>query len=157
MQPLYEFTAVLVIRHPTIDPSRLTQEFRRTPVYSWRAGDSRENVHSEDGADKYRESYWVTSLQPLPLSQLEHFGMSFSAPELRASLEYILWLGALILKGRHELWKRLQAEGASAEILVALVNQDRVNMKLPSDLLGVMANLGLSVSFDVQAYARVAA
>jgi hypothetical protein len=157
MLPRYEFTAVLVIRHPNIDPAQLTKEFGRAPEYSWRAGDARAAGRADDADGTYRESYWVTKIEAPSFPRLEQSGISFATPVTLTSLESILWLGAMILKRRHDLWRRLQMEGATAEILLALVNRERFNLKLPTDLLAMMANLGLSVSVDVQASAQAAA
>jgi hypothetical protein len=80
-----------------------------------------------------------------------------SLPSIELSLGEVLGFATLILKRRQQFWGRLMKEGAKAEFLVALANRDRINLKLDSDLLGMMASLGISVAVDVQSYARAAA
>jgi hypothetical protein len=149
----YEFTAVLAIRHPNVDPGVLTKELGLGPQYSWRAGDPRTE---EGGLGSYRESYWAANLYPRSAPPLEALGMSlFGVPVM--PVEGALMLGILLLKRRHDFWKRLQSEGATGEILVAFSNREGVSFKLRSDLLSMVADLGLSVSLDVQPSIEAAA
>jgi hypothetical protein len=155
MQSRYELTAVLVIRHPTVDPALLTKEFGRTPQYCWQAGDIRNEAQADEAESRYRESYWVVKLDPSALPRPEDFGTP--AGSAVASLEGALMFGALVLKRRPDLWTRLRSEGARAEIFVALANREDFTLKLPAELLSMMAGLGLSVSVDVEAYSQAAA
>lgn len=149
----YEFTAVLVIRHPNADPGVLTKEFGLGPQYSWRAGDPRSEA---GGRGTYRESYWAASLYPRSAPPFEALGMSLSGVPVMP-VEGALMLGILLLKRRHGFWKRLQSEGATGEILVALSNREEFGFKLRSDLLSMIVDLGLSVSLDVQPSIEAAA
>jgi hypothetical protein len=164
MHPYHELTIVLAIRHPGIDPEVLTREFGLEPRYSWRAGDSRPPVGEPPHGDgRYRESYWAAELypspDPFPARTFDAIFRTFpmSLPSIELSLGEVLGFATLILKRRQQFWGRLMKEGAKAEFLVALANRDRINLKLDSDLLGMMASLGISVAVDVQSYARAAA
>jgi hypothetical protein len=164
MQPYYELSIVLAIRHPSIDPEVLTREFGLEPRYSWRAGDPRPSGGAPPHGDgRYRQSYWAAELypcpDPFPARTFDAIFRAFpmSLPRIELSLGEVLGLATLMLKRRKQFWGRLMKEGASAEFLVALANRDRINLKLDSDLLGTMASLGLSVAVDVQSYAKAAA
>jgi hypothetical protein len=156
MQPRYEFTASLKIRHPNIDPTVLTRELGLVPQYSWRAGDVRSSGVEGDAHGKYRESCWVASVDPPYLRWFEWPGApSFDAFKL--PLEGALMLGTLVLKRRHDFWRQLQKEGATAEFLIVLASRERFSLDLPSDLLLMMATVGLSVSVDIQPWMQAAA
>ena len=66
-------------------------------------------------------------------------------------------IAASIVKRRLELWERLKSEGATAEFLIAVASCDRVDLKLPADLLAILGGLGLSVSFQLDSIVRAAA
>lgn len=163
MVPTEEFTVMLIMRHPNADPELLTRELGLSPEYSWRAGDSRKPESGGEASGKYRETYWAARIypypQPCPVPAFETLLDAFGMPVETASmpLESVLSIGTLILKRRRDLWERLQAEGASAEFLIALASCDRVDLKLPADLLSAMGSLGLSMSFLVESQIRAAA
>lgn len=168
MHPTYEFTGVLIIRHPNVDPAVLTQELGLTAEYSWRAGDSRPADSGSASGGVYRESYWAAKFHPYPGSSpgptldalFEAFGLpTVGTPVVVQALplESALALGTLILTRRRKFWERLRSEGASAEFLISLASTDRVNLKLPADLLATMASLGVSMCVDMASCVRAAA
>jgi len=154
MQPTQEFNVMLIIRHPHVDPDLLTRELGLEPEYSWRAGDSRAAEAGSASRGTYRETYWATRIYPYVESCLVPPSLAVDAP---MPLESVLAIAASILKRRQELWERLKREGATAEFLIAVASCDRVDLKLPADLLAILGGLGLSVSFQLDSIARAAA
>lgn len=163
MQRNAEFTALLIIRHPNADPAVLTQELGLEPEYSWRAGDPRDSETGAEAGGTYRESYWAARFypypEPSPFPTFEAMFEAFGTPAvtLPMPLESVLAVGTFILKRRRDFWQRLKSEGGSAEFLVSLASHDSVNLRLPADLLGTMASLGLSLSVDVECRVPVSA
>ena len=59
----YEFTVSLRIRHPSIEPSRITEALGIEPQHTWKAGEPRGDPGS---VGVYRESYWMGRLMDEP-------------------------------------------------------------------------------------------
>lgn len=78
-------------------------------------------------------------------------------PGFAVPLESTLMLGVWLLKRRETLWKRIRAEGATAQFLVVLSGGERLGLDLSCELLSMMAALGLSLSIDVQTDLQAAA
>lgn len=152
----YEFTSFLKIRHPDIDPQTLTDELGIVPEHCWKAGERRAVRGDSRAAGTDRESYWVGQTYPesywvaqLPLADY--------IPQICTPISGTLMLGALLLERHKTFWRQLQAEGATATLLVSVDNREAFNLELPRDLLVMMAGLGLSVSFDIQSEQQAAA
>src|SRR2546430_16547983 len=62
----YEFTISLRIRHPSIEPSTITQTLGFEPQHTWKAGDPRRIPAGEAREGASRESYWMGRLMPGP-------------------------------------------------------------------------------------------
>ena len=81
-------------------------------------------------------------------------------PEVKrsyASVEGTLMFGALLLGRRKNFWTQLQAEGASAELIVLLGASRLSRFELPRDLLSLLSKLGLSVSIELRDVSEAAA
>lgn len=127
-----DFTVLLKIRHPSIDPALLTSALGVDPEYSWKAGEVKDD--SETGATR-RESYWVAEVAQ-------------SVSVEYATLEGALMLAALLLERRKDFWAKLRAEGANAQLILLLGGSVPSRFELSPELLSMLSKLGLSVSLD---------
>ena len=134
----YEFTVSLRLRHPAIDPSKITQTLGIEPQHTWKAGDPRRAPAGEalDGA--YRESYWMGRLMDEP--QLS---------SARLSVESVLRQTLAQLRRSHAFLEQLHAEGGVAELDVSLYARDAFRLELSDETLGLLGRLGLAVALDV--------
>jgi hypothetical protein len=134
----YEFTISLRIRHPTVDPDRITKALGIEPQHTWKAGDPRRDPGGEELEGDYRESYWM--------------GRLMDAPQLssgRLSVETVLQRTLDQLRRSHEFLDELNTNGGVAELQVSLYARENFRLELPADSLALLSRLRVSVVLDV--------
>lgn len=134
----YEFTISLRIRHPTVDPDRITKALGIEPQHTWKAGDPRRDPGGEELEGDYRESYWM--------------GRLMDAPQLssgRLSVESVLQRTLDQLRRSHEFLDDLNTDGGVAELQVSLYARENFRLELPADSLALLSRLRVSVVLDV--------
>jgi hypothetical protein len=134
----YEFTLSLRLRHPGIDPSRITRTLGIEPQHTWKAGDPRRGLSGEALEGIYRESYWMGRLMDEPQLSSE-----------RLSVESVLIEKLAILRRSHDFLEQLHAEGGVAELHVSLYAREDFRLELSDQSLGLLGRLGLAVALDV--------
>ncbi len=55
------YSISLMIKHPSLDPARVSQELGIAPKHSWAAGEPRKTPAGTPLPGRYPNSYWVTS------------------------------------------------------------------------------------------------
>jgi Domain of unknown function (DUF4279) len=134
----YEFTVSLRLRHPAIDPSRITQTLGIEPQHTWKAGDPRRDPAGGALEGVYRESYWMGRLMDEP--QLS---------SARLSLESVLLQKLAHLRRSHDFLEQLHAEGGVAELHVSLYVREAFLLELSEESLGCLGRLGLALALEV--------
>ena len=133
----FDYTVSLRIRHPSIDPTKLTTMLGFAPQYSWRAGDRKPEVSSESGSPTYRETYWLGRL-PSPGADI---------PDL--PFENAIMLAVLHIQRIDESWNELVATGGSAHIIVEIFGGRDLTLDLSPGTLAMLARFGVAISVDV--------
>jgi Domain of unknown function (DUF4279) len=136
----YEFTVSLRLRHPAVDPSRITQTLGMEPQHTWKAGDPRRDPAGGALPGIHRESYWMGRLMDEP--QLS---------SARLSVESVLLQKLTQLRRSHDFLEQLHAEGGVAELHVSLYAREDFRLELSEQSLGLLGRLGLAVTLDVHA------
>jgi hypothetical protein len=134
----YEFTVSLRLRHPVIDPSRITQTLGIEPQHTWKAGDARRDPTGGALEGVHRESYWMGRLMDEP--QLS---------SARLSVESVLLQTLAHLRRSQDFLEQLHAEGGVAELHVSLYAREDFRLELSEESLGLLGRLGLAVALDV--------
>ena len=134
----YEFTLSLRLRHPAIDPSRITQTLGIEPQHTWKAGDPRRDPTGGALEGVYRESYWMGRLMDEP--QLS---------SARLSVESVLLEKLATLRRSQDFLEQLHAEGGVAELHVSLYAREDFRLELSDQSLGLLGRLRLAVALDV--------
>ena len=134
----YEFTVSLRLRHPAIDPSKITRTLSIAPQHTWKAGDPRRDPAGGALEGAYRESYWMGRLVDEP--QLS---------SARLSVESVLLQTLAHLRRSYAFLEQLHADGGVAELHVSLYAREAFRLELPEELLGLLSRLGLAVALDV--------
>jgi Domain of unknown function (DUF4279) len=134
----YEFTLSLRLRHPAIDPSRITQTLGLEPQHTWRSGDPRRDPAGGALEGVYRESYWMGRLMDEP--QLS---------STRLSVESVLLRTLTHLRRSHDFLEQLHADGGIAELHVSLYAREDFQLQLSAQSLALLGRLGLAVALDV--------
>lgn len=135
----YEFTVSLRLRHPAIDPSRITQTLGIEPQHTWKAGDPRRDPAGGALEGAYRESYWM--------------GRLMDEPQLSSgllSVESVLVQNLSHLRRSHAFLEQFKAEGGVAELYVSLYAREAFRLELSDESLGLLGRLGLAVALEVQ-------
>jgi Domain of unknown function (DUF4279) len=134
----YEFTISLHIRHPTIDPCRITEMLGIDPQHTWQAGGPRRGPTGEDLEGVYRESYWTARLMEEP--QLTSEGVS---------VESVLMQTASLLHRSHDFLEQLNTDGGVAELHVSLFARGDFRLDLLAESLALFGRLRLAIVLDV--------
>jgi len=134
----YEFTITLRIRHPDIDPARITDRLGIEPQAVWRKGDARLGADGKPLQGTHRESYWTGRLMPTPQLSAEY-------SSVEAELHKILNQ----LRKSQEFFLELRSDGAICELHVSLFARQEFRVDLSSSSLGLLGRLGLAVALEV--------
>jgi hypothetical protein len=134
----YEFTLSLRIRHPGVDPSRITQALAIEPQHTWKAGDRRRGPAGEELEGVYRETYWMARLMEEP--QLS---------SSRVSVESVLLQTLAQLRRAESFLRQLDTDGGLAELYVSLFAREDFRLELTAQTLALLGRLGLAVALDV--------
>jgi hypothetical protein len=126
----------LRVRHPTLDPAKLTETLHLEPLHSWRAGEPRRSLTGAALGGEHRDSYWSA---PLP-------GQAVGA----AAFPLEMFLGQqLVQLGRHrEFFARLQTESAQISLLVEVSPVENGVLTLSADTSRKLADLNIEVEFQ---------
>ena len=133
----YEFTITLRIRHPDIDPARITAALGIDPQASWKKGDSRISPEGDPLQGARGESYWTGRLMPTP-----ELSSEFSSVE--AELLKIL----AQLRKSNEFLLELRSDGAISELHVSLFSRQEFRLDLSPSTLELLGRLGLAVALE---------
>lgn len=134
----YEFTIALRIRHPTMDPARITESLALLPQHTWKAGDPRRDQQGDAIDGVFRESYWM--------------GRLMEQPQLASGLvcvESVLNDVLLHLRRAQFFLERLHTEGGSTEIQVSLFPRASFRLEWPSSLIAGFSRIRAAVVLDV--------
>jgi hypothetical protein len=134
----YEFTISLRIRHPSIDPARITRTLGMEPQHTWQAGAPRRGPGGEALEGVHRESYWMGRLMEEP--QLALVGVS---------VESVLLQTLAHLRRTQSFLEQLHVEGGAAELHVSLFARTDFRLDLSTQSLALLSRLGLAVALDV--------
>jgi Domain of unknown function (DUF4279) len=134
----YEFTITLAIRHPDIDPARITAELGIEPLAAWRKGEPRAGPEGEPLQGAYRDSYWTGRMMPNPQ-------LSSAYSSVEAELLKIL----AHLRKSQEFLLALRADRAITELHVSLFARQEFRLDLSPSTLEPLGRLGLAIALEV--------
>ena len=134
----YEFTVSLRIRHPTIDPVKITTTLGIQPQHAWRAGEPRCDAAGAELGGAHHDSYWM--------------GRLMEEPQLSSncvSLEGVILKTLTQLRVAQSFLQQLNAEGGVAELLVSLYARNDFRLDLPPDSLTLLGRMHLGLAVDI--------
>jgi hypothetical protein len=151
------FQLSLRIRHPSIDPTDLSREFKIEAEHSYRAGDPRPTRSGIAPASVHAESYWLGTLNPAKwppdISFPEHPRLQIAAEHLRAtatnSLGWALSLSTTRFFHLHAaLLRRIRSEGGQISLLVTL-SAEVGSFSLLPEVSRAFGDFGVTVEFEL--------
>ena len=134
----YEFTISLCVRHPTIDPSVITQSFGIEPQHTWKAGDSRRGPAGEELDGVYHQTYWTGRLMDEPQLSSE-----------RTTVESVLLQTLAQLRRSYDFLQQLCTEGGVAELVISLFSRGVFRLDLSPETSALLGRLQLTLALDV--------
>jgi len=159
------FEISLRIRHPSMDPDRISRELRLQPEHCFKAGEPRESSSGSPLTCVHAESYWLASLESITAAT-SSLSSGITAiggiSEERARVAREKWHAAsqmsltaaldaaiiAFLRPHAEFIRGLQTEGGQMSLLIELSTNALNGFTLSSQFTRVMSDLGISVEFD---------
>ncbi len=142
----YEFTVSLRIRHPTIDPAKITATLGIQPQHTWQAGLPRCDSAGEEVGGAHHDSYWMGRLMDQP--RVSSSGVS---------VEGVILSTLTHLRRAQSFLEQLHAEGGVAELLVSLYAREDFRLELPPDSLTLLGRMHLAVALDIHPHSPLKA
>jgi hypothetical protein len=134
----YSYSISLRLCHPNIDPAEITRFLALEPKYAWKAGNPRQTPKGTPLEGVYRESFWTSNLIP-----------HGEEPSEETLLEEYLDHFAKQLAPSRDFFARVRSEGGRAELFIGTYGGRNFGFEFPPSLLNTIADIGLSLSFDV--------
>jgi hypothetical protein len=156
-QPL-PFQLSLRIRHPSMDPTAISKEFRIEPEHSFRAGQPRHSRSGVAPAAVHVESYWLAALNPGTWfqnpSMAAHHNLSVSREFMDAAdpwtLAWALSLCAMRFSKSHgALLQTLRSEGGEISLLVTISPTAVSTFSLAPQVTRIFGELGITLEFEI--------
>jgi hypothetical protein len=137
----YTYSISLRLCHPHIDPAEISQFLALEPKRAWKAGDPRQTPKGTLLEGFYSESYWTSDLIP-----------HGEQPSEGTLLEDYLDDLTKQLASSRDFFARVRSEGGHVELFIGIYGDRNFGFELPPSLLSAVADIGLSLSFDVYHY-----
>lgn len=135
----HEFTISLVVRHPSMDPARVTREFGLEPGHVWRNGEPRTGPTGATLPGSHRGSYWVCEIAARPGFPGESIGvdqeLSRLLDKLRASTGFI---------------QELQHSGGATELLLTIFPHGDCRMALTPEMSSLLGRMGIALEVEIR-------
>jgi hypothetical protein len=131
---LDDFTVMLRIRHPNIDPAEITQTLGLVPQHSWRAGETRRTAQGAPLEGAYRESFWTAEFQELE-----------SGLKGVREIEAVLMTAVVQLRRSQAFLSKLHSESGTVELSVEIMGSRDFTLTLSPQLVSLLARAGVSL------------
>jgi len=141
----YNFTMSLGLRHPDIDPARITQALALEPDHVWRRGDRRVDANGAVLTGAHRDSYWVAD-----------FVRSSALVGERADVEGELSRLLQSLRKAMEFMQGLRHGGGAAELFVTIYASGDFHLSLMADEASLLGRLGITMTLEVKPFPAAA-
>jgi hypothetical protein len=154
------FEISLRIRHPSLDPRRISRELKVEPEHCFKAGEPRESVSGIAATAVHAESYWLGSLTGLTSMSSLMSGLtapsSVSARRAKAtrtaaqmSLGVALDTSILaFLRPHAEFIRQIQCDEGQVCLLIEISTESLSGFSLSTQCTRVLSDLGVSLEFD---------
>lgn len=137
----YELTMSLAVRHPDIDPHRITRALGFKPEHVWQKGEDRVNAAGASLGSAHRASYWLCEIAPRPRFAGELTG-------LEGELSRVLQ----VLSGAAGFLQSLHEEGGATELHVSLFARGDFRLDLSPQVSSLLGHLAVTLRIDVKSH-----
>ncbi len=136
----HEFTMSLGIRHPDIDPARITRELGLQPGHVWCKGEQRTDPAGMAVGGSYRDSYWLCEIAVRP---------KFSGE--RISVESEMSRVLRMLRNSIVFLQKLHHGGGATELFVTVFARGDFRMEMLPEEAALLGRIGLSITVEIKA------
>lgn len=133
----YDLSMSLAVRHPDINPERITQALGLQPGHLWRKGEARLDEAGASLGGTHGASYWLCEIPPRPLFSAER-------ADIEGELTHVLQL----LRGSGGFLQSLHAEGGATELHVTIFARGDIRLDLPPELAATLGRLALGLRLE---------
>jgi hypothetical protein len=147
------FEISLRIRHPSIDPNRISHELKVEPEHCFKAGEPRESSSGIAATAVHAETYWLGSLTGITSTTSLMSGLAPRAKVMRATAQMSLGVALdtsviAFLRPHSEFIRQIQSEGGQICLLVEIPTQTLSGFTLSAQCSRVLSDLGVSIEFE---------
>jgi hypothetical protein len=135
----HEFTMSLGVRHPDIDPARITRELGLQPGHVWSKGEQRTDQAGKALGGSYRDSYWLCEITVRP----KFSGESVSVQSEMSRVMQMLRKSIAFLQNLHH-------EGGVTELFVTVFARGDFRMELLPEEAALLGRIGLSLTVEIK-------
>lgn len=135
----YEFTMSLGVRHPDIDPARITRALALMPGHVWRKGEERLDEAGAILGGNHRASYWFCEIPPRPRFEGERIGVE-------SELVRVLHM----LRKSIVFMQDLHYGGGSTELFVTIFSRGDFRLELLPEEAALLGRLGVAMTIDIK-------
>lgn len=137
----YEFAMSLGVRHPDIDPAKITRALGLQPGHVWRKGEERLDPAGAVLGGNHRASYWLCEIAPRPKFSGERIG-------LESELSRVLHM----LRRSIGFMQDLHHGGGEAELFVTIFARGDFRIELLAEEAALLGRMGVSMTIEIKPY-----
>lgn len=135
----HEFSISIGVRHPDIDPARITLELGLQPGHRWKSGEQRLDHAGSELGGNHRESYWLCEIPLRPKFAGERISVE---SELASVLQ--------TLRKSIGFLQDLRRGGGSVDLFVTVFARGDFRLELLPDTAALLARSGLSLTVEIR-------
>jgi hypothetical protein len=146
----------LRIRHPSIDPTKITAALGLEPEHCFKAGDARAARSAGGSAGRHTQTYWLGEISPdlwadpifaaIPAMSAER--MQAAAREMQSrGVDAVLLHFLQRLSARHAFLQTIQNGGGDVSLILGLERESAPDFTLPLSVARLLVQLGISIEF----------
>ena len=137
----YEIALSLGVRHPDMDPARITREFGLQPGHTWCNGQERRDESGTPLDSTHKGSYWFCQIAPRPMFPSERIVME---GELTRVL-HMLHKSIVFLQGLHH-------SGGATELCITIYAHGDFRIELLPEEAALLGRLGVALTVEIKPY-----
>ena len=137
----HEFALSLSVRHPDIDPSRITRALGMQPGHVWRKGEQRLDSAGDVLGGSHRASYWLCEIAP------RH---AFSGE--RISVEGELSRVLDVLRQSADFMQEMRRGGGESELFVTIFTRGDLRVELLPEAAALLGRMGVAITIEIKPY-----
>ena len=135
----YEFTMSLGVRHPHMDPARITRALGLQPQHVWRRGDDRRDQAGAALGGAHRDSYWICDFTQAEELSGERTGVESELARILDTLRKAI-----------TFMQELQHGGGAVELFISIFARSDFRIELLAEEAALLGRLGVNLAIEIK-------